>query len=109
MDGMLRNMTSVYLTGEQGIGNLVRTFGNGLFCQAGIKTHLVPQSVADLAFGLQEIYHFGVIFVGRKVKRIPVENEIPVQINIIFVISALVFHAVRIYVGNHQHARGVLI
>ena len=75
---VLEGIRSVRPIGEAEMRRCVRTFGNGLFCQAGIKTHLVPQSVADLAFGLQEIYHFGVIFVGRKVKRIPVENEIPV-------------------------------
>ena len=94
---------------EQGIGNGVRTVGNGCFAQTQIEAHLMPQSVADLACGAKESIHLGVFLVGGQVEAVPVQNKIPVQIHIVFVIAAVMLHAVGIHIGHHQHTgiRGI--
>ena len=92
------------LSAQQGVGNRVRTLGDGSLAQAQIEPDLMPQGVSDFPGGAQEGIYLGVILVGGKIKTLPVQNEIPVQIHIVLVVAAHVLHAVGIHIGHHQHA-----
>ena len=91
------------LAGQERIGNGSRTIGDGGFAKAQVKAHLMPQTVADFSRGSEEGIHLGVLLVGSAVERIPVQNKIPVQIHVVFVVAAVVLHTVGIDVGNHQN------
>ena len=97
------------LTGQQRIGNGIRAIGNGGLGKAQPEAYLMPQSVADLARRAKEGIHLGILLIGIQVVGFPVQNKIPVQIHIVFVIAAVIFHTIGVDIGNHQDSGGVPI
>ena len=97
------------LAAQQRIRNGGSALGDGVIAQIQIEVGFVPKGVANGTGGAKKGVHLGVVLIGGKVKGVPIQNEIAVQVHIVFVVAAHIFHAIGVYIGYHKDAGGIAV